>query len=159
MVEFRDDGIGEPCLMEVNGRFWNSLQLAIDAGVDFPRLWVSVLKGERVEQVSDYAEGVTLRWLWGDVKRLLHIFKGRPAGFTGAYPTRWQGLRELFGAQPEGTQLEIRRAGDAWPALGEWVQGGRELLALDERRRQWRGFWRTRTQTGRTTESSLWKSG
>ena len=24
--------------MEINGRFWGSLQLAVDAGVDFPRL-------------------------------------------------------------------------------------------------------------------------
>jgi predicted ATP-grasp superfamily ATP-dependent carboligase len=39
MVEFkRDAATGKPFLMEVNGRFWGSLQLAIDAGVDFPRL-------------------------------------------------------------------------------------------------------------------------
>jgi hypothetical protein len=36
MVEFKDDGVNPPCLMEINGRFWGSLQLAIDAGVDFP---------------------------------------------------------------------------------------------------------------------------
>ena len=30
-----------PYLMEVNGRFWGSLQLAIDAGVDFPALLVA----------------------------------------------------------------------------------------------------------------------
>lgn len=36
MVEFRvaEDGTGY--LMEVNPRFWGSLQLAIDSGVDFP---------------------------------------------------------------------------------------------------------------------------
>ena len=31
MVEFRDDGVHPPWLMEVNGRFWGSLQLSIDA--------------------------------------------------------------------------------------------------------------------------------
>ena len=37
MVEFkRDARDGVPKLMEINGRFWGSLQLAIDAGVDFP---------------------------------------------------------------------------------------------------------------------------
>jgi predicted ATP-grasp superfamily ATP-dependent carboligase len=70
MVEFRDDG-SEPCLMEVNGRFWTSLQLAISAGVDFPRLWVAILSGEPVPAPNGYREGVTLRWLWGDVKRFL----------------------------------------------------------------------------------------
>ena len=36
MVEYRHDpSTGRCCLMEINGRFWGSLQLAIDAGVDF----------------------------------------------------------------------------------------------------------------------------
>ena len=38
MVEFkRERATGVPFLMEINGRFWGSLQLAIDAGLDFPR--------------------------------------------------------------------------------------------------------------------------
>ena len=39
MVEFKaDNRDGRPKLMEINGRFWGSLQLAIDAGVDFPAI-------------------------------------------------------------------------------------------------------------------------
>jgi len=129
MVEFRDDGTQDPCLMEVNGRFWGSLQLAIDAGVDFPRLWLAVLAGETVGQAPGYREDVVLRWLWGDVKRMLYIVAGRPAGYPGTYPTIRQGLRELLGAQPPGTRLEAWDRRDPWPALGEWVQGLRELLA------------------------------
>jgi hypothetical protein len=35
MVEFKIDAFtGTPYLMEINGRFWGSLQLAIDAGID-----------------------------------------------------------------------------------------------------------------------------
>ncbi len=46
MVEFKtDERTGEPVLMEINGRFWGSLQLAIDAGVDFPRLLVECAEG------------------------------------------------------------------------------------------------------------------
>ena len=37
MVEFKVAPDGTPYLMEINTRFWGSLQLAIDAGVDFPR--------------------------------------------------------------------------------------------------------------------------
>src|SRR5207245_8993362 len=41
MVECKRDLIsGRHVIMEVNGRFWGSLQLAIDAGVDFPSLLV-----------------------------------------------------------------------------------------------------------------------
>ena len=39
MVEFkRDARDGRPRLMEINGRFWNSLPLAVASGVDFPFL-------------------------------------------------------------------------------------------------------------------------
>src|SRR5205085_6819270 len=39
MVEYKHDlRSGATVLMEVNGRFWGSLQLAVDAGVDFPFL-------------------------------------------------------------------------------------------------------------------------
>lgn len=129
MVEFKDDGSNQPCLMEVNGRFWGSLQLGIDAGIDFPLMWVSILEGESVSAAMHYEEGTTLRWLWGDVKRLIWILRGAPAGFPGTYPTVGQGLRELLGPQPEGTRLEMWRRNDPLPAIGEWVQGTRDLFS------------------------------
>jgi predicted ATP-grasp superfamily ATP-dependent carboligase len=128
MVEFRDDGVEEPRLMEVNGRFWGSLQLAIAAGVDFPRLWVAVLRQRPVAVPTAFRAGVTLRWLWGDAKRLLYVLAGPPAGYPGRFPTRWKGVRELIGAQPIGTRIESWDRGDPWPAVGEWVQGLEELL-------------------------------
>ena len=127
MVEFRDDGVHAPALMEVNGRFWGSLQLAIAAGTDFPALWVRILGGEDIAPSGGYREQVTLRWLWGDVKRFLYILQGPPRGYPGAYPSRWQGLKELLGRQPAGTRIETWDVRDPWPALGEWVQGIRDL--------------------------------
>jgi predicted ATP-grasp superfamily ATP-dependent carboligase len=128
MVEFRDDGGSMPCLMEVNGRFWGSTQLAVEIGLDLPRAWVELLRGLPVEPAADYPAGVTLRWLWGDVKRLLTILHGRPPGYPGAYPTRLQGVAELFQRQPEGTRLEAWNPDDPWPAVGEWAQGIGELF-------------------------------
>jgi len=128
MVEFRDDGTGAPWLMEVNGRFWGSLQLSIAAGRDFPRLWIEILTAKPVQPPAAYREGVTLRWLWGDVKRLLYILAGRPAGYPGAYPSVAEGLREMFGRQPPGTRLEVWDPTDPWPAVGEWVEGAREVF-------------------------------
>jgi len=134
MVEYRDDGTHAPCLIEVNGRFWGSLQLAVSAGVDFPRLWLALLRGQEVTPVSAYAEGVTLRWVWGDVKRFLYILAGPPTGFPGRYPSVRQGLRELLGPQPPGTLNETWAAGDPWPMVGEVVQGVGELAARTFRR-------------------------
>ena len=129
MVEFRDDGIHPPWLMEVNGRFWGSLELAIQAGVDFPRLWLDILADQPVSEQQDYRTDVTLRWLWGDMKRLMYVMAGRPMGYKDSFPSRAQGLREIFGRQPTGTRPEIWRRDDPWPAVAEWVQGFREVLA------------------------------
>ena len=128
MVEFKDDGVNEPCLMEINGRFWGSLQLAIDAGVDFPRLWVSILKGATVAPVTNYTEGLTLRWMWGDIKRLIFIMRGAPAGYPGSFPGIGQGLKELLGKQPAGTVKEVWRRDDWWPGVGEVTGGLRALF-------------------------------
>ncbi len=135
MVEFRDDGVHPPSLMEVNGRFWGSLQLAVSAGADFPLWWAAILRGRPVERRTGYATGVTVRWLWGDIKRFLYILAGAPPGYPERYPTVWQGLRELLGRQPAGTRSETWQPDDRWPALGEWAQGLGELFSGRKRLR------------------------
>jgi predicted ATP-grasp superfamily ATP-dependent carboligase len=72
MVEYKvDAATGTPYLMEINGRFWGSLQLAIDAGVDFPALLVDCALGRGVGAAPVYRGGVRGRWWWGDVDHLL----------------------------------------------------------------------------------------
>ncbi len=91
MVEFREDvRSGIPKIMEVNGRFWNSLPLAIASGVDFPRLLVESFMGGRVEFSEEYRENVVCRWLLGDVNHLGRVLMGRPKGFTSDFPDRAQ---------------------------------------------------------------------
>jgi hypothetical protein len=71
-VEFKlDQADNTPKLMEINGRFWGSLQLAIDAGVDFPSILLQTVTGEPVQPVDAYRIGVKSRWLLGDFDALL----------------------------------------------------------------------------------------
>ena len=70
MIEYRMAPDGTPYLMEVNGRLWGSLQLAIYAGFDFPYLLYQVALDRRCEQPS-YQAGVRNRWLLGDLDHLL----------------------------------------------------------------------------------------
>lgn len=75
MVEFkRDRDSSEPYLMEINGRFWGSLQLAIDAGVDFPALLLAATFGEAARGPESYAQVVS-RWFWGDVDHLISSWR------------------------------------------------------------------------------------
>ncbi len=77
----RQAATGRQIIMEVNGRFWGSLQLAIDAGVDFPALLVRCAAGETVPEGGDYQVGVRSRWFWGDVDHLyLRLRDGSAAG-------------------------------------------------------------------------------
>jgi predicted ATP-grasp superfamily ATP-dependent carboligase len=62
MVEFKvDDETGHSVLIEMNGRFWGSLPLALAAGVDFPYyLYELLVEGQR-EFPTDYPAGVYCR--------------------------------------------------------------------------------------------------
>jgi predicted ATP-grasp superfamily ATP-dependent carboligase len=80
MVEFKmDERDGIPKLMEINGRFWGSLQLAIDAGVDFPSILLDTCVSGSRGTAPAYRVGVRSRWLWGDFDALLlHLFGRQP---------------------------------------------------------------------------------
>lgn len=73
MVEFkRDIRDGKAKLMEINGRFWGSLQLSIACGVDFPGLYLDYLQMGKQEPIKpDYSVGHKLKWFWGTLDHLL----------------------------------------------------------------------------------------
>ncbi|HPF37847.1 MAG TPA: ATP-grasp domain-containing protein [Phycisphaerae bacterium] len=66
MVEFkRERSTNRLRLMEVNPKFWGSLDLAITAGVNFPVDTVRLALGESLEPQSDYAVGLRFQWPFG----------------------------------------------------------------------------------------------
>ncbi len=97
MVEFKLDARdGIPKLMEINGRFWNSLPLAIAAGVDFPFLLYTLGTKGKVPECFEYRVGVKNRWLLGDTRHLVEVFRGRPAGWGDGFPSRWKTLLDFM---------------------------------------------------------------
>jgi predicted ATP-grasp superfamily ATP-dependent carboligase len=122
MVEYKvDASTGTPYLMEINPRFWGSLQLAIDAGVDFPRLLVSAARGQPVEGPEDYRTGVRSRWWWGDIDHLLIRLKGStetlhlPPDAGGVASAVWDFLH----LWRPGDRSEVLRLSDPRPILRE----------------------------------------
>jgi predicted ATP-grasp superfamily ATP-dependent carboligase len=120
MVEFRVRPDGTPVFMEVNGRFWNSLALAIYAGVDFPSLLARMAEKGDVPSVAGYREGVRCRWLVGDFRHLLEVWRGAPRGFPGRYPDRLGTLLKFLVPVP-GTFHDNFVLADPLPELGDWL--------------------------------------
>src|SRR5262249_60395245 len=75
MVEFRQRSDGTPVFLEVNGRFWTSLPLAIHAGVDFPALLAEIAEFSDTRSRAEYRVGVRCRWLLGDVRHLIEVWR------------------------------------------------------------------------------------
>ncbi len=109
MVEFKvDPRDKQPKLMEINPRFWGSLALAINAGVDFPSLVYKMAMGEAFEPVLEYEAGVRCRWLLpGDI---LHFLTN---------PQRFQLNPSFF--QFRGMAYDILSRDDPMPTLGRFL--------------------------------------
>lgn len=120
MVEFRVRPDGTPVFLEVNGRFWNSLALAVHAGVDFPALVARLAADGDVDPVTSYRTGVRCRWLLGDARHLIEVWRGRPAGYAGRFPRRLPTLAAIL-TPVAGTHHDNFSLRDPLPELGDWL--------------------------------------
>jgi len=110
----REAETGRQVVMEINGRFWGSLQLAIDAGVDFPALLVRCAAGEMCLEARDYRVGIRSRWFWGDVDHLyLRLRDSR---------SPLQAVRDFLRVHPRRDRSEIWRWRDPAPFVVETLQ-------------------------------------
>ncbi|HSB95986.1 MAG TPA: ATP-grasp domain-containing protein, partial [Spongiibacteraceae bacterium] len=124
MIEFRIAPDRKPYLMEVNTRFWGSLQLAIDAGVDFPALLLQISRGEPLPPTASYRIGQCLRWLLGDIDSLYLTL--RAADLSLGH--KLKRLCEFATPHPFATRHEINRWNDLGPAWFELKAYLKDLL-------------------------------
>ena len=135
MVEFKiDHRTGTPYLMEVNGRFWGSLQLAVDAGVDFPALLLDAAVGRLPEHPPEPRSGVRLRWELGDLDHLLARLRHSRAELSlpDDAPGRWRTALSVLRPWRPGERWEMLRPSDPAPFFAELRNWVREALARDD---------------------------
>jgi predicted ATP-grasp superfamily ATP-dependent carboligase len=120
MVEFRVRPDGTPTFLEVNGRFWNSLALAIHAGMNFPALVARLAEEGDVPLTTSYRRGVRCRWFLGDVRHVAEVLRGAPPSFPGAFPARLPTLAAVLTARA-GTYHDNFAWRDPLPELGDWL--------------------------------------
>jgi predicted ATP-grasp superfamily ATP-dependent carboligase len=124
MVEFKVAGDGTPYLMEINTRFWGSLQLAIDAGVDFPYLLYQLACSEHPEPVNHYKTGIRLRWLLGDLDSLYLTLRDKRFYSPGE---KLDAILRFLLPLPFKTAHEVNRWHDLGPFWCELRQYIRDL--------------------------------
>jgi predicted ATP-grasp superfamily ATP-dependent carboligase len=79
MVEFRyDSNEGKYTLLEVNPKFWGSLDLALAAGADFPGYLCEMSSGKSLVYNEDYL--FPLRYHWPFSGEIQHLYQ-RPGAF------------------------------------------------------------------------------
>jgi predicted ATP-grasp superfamily ATP-dependent carboligase len=82
-----DPRTNQPVLMEINPRFWNSLNLAVECGIDFPYLLYQLSMDEKITFQKEYEIGRKNRWLFpGDFLHFLlnsKRFSMKPSFFSG----------------------------------------------------------------------------
>jgi len=132
MVEFKEDNRENVLkIMEVNARFWGSLELAISSGVDFPYLLLAMLKGEDARGPKTYKTGQKVRWELGDLDHLwIRLFRN-PADLSlpSGAPSR---VNVLLNFVADSIRLSVRnevlRFCDPKPFLYELRQYGRNMI-------------------------------
>ncbi len=132
MVEFKV-GPGGPRLMEINGRVWGSLPLAVFSGMDFPaRLADLLVNGPPLPLPaapdSSYRVGVKARNLEKDIVWLLAVLAGRRRYPFLEAPKRWEALTALPGLFDPRVCSDTFAWDDPRPALAELPKIARNLL-------------------------------
>jgi predicted ATP-grasp superfamily ATP-dependent carboligase len=130
MVEFK---VGQaPFFMEVNGRIWGSLPLAVLSGMDFPSrladLYLGSPPADGLPPVTDYKVGVRAQNLELTVLWILQVLLGRQKYSFLPWPKRREALAALLGLLSPRQKLDILCWDDPRPGLAEIRTLLRKLL-------------------------------
>jgi predicted ATP-grasp superfamily ATP-dependent carboligase len=122
MVEFKwDEESGAFWLLEINGRFWGSLPLALACGVDFPYYLYQLAIDETPEPPAAYPEGIVARDAVAEMKHFVRVMvhgRGRRLATLGQAATILHPWKKSFNRVPDdpepGRQEWLRVLSRAW---------------------------------------------
>jgi len=120
MVEYRYDASRDRAmLMEVNGRFWGSLPLAVHCGAEFCWLTFSVIGRDTIPELRDARTDLLCRFAIPDLKRLFTILfrPGRIQDRTLAFDRRSEIFQFLLGTFNPKMRHFVWRIDDPLPFL------------------------------------------
>ncbi|MCE3261612.1 MAG: carboxylate--amine ligase [Pseudoduganella sp.] len=127
MVEYRHDpASGRSALMEINGRFWGSLPLAVAAGAHFPWHAYQLLGQGRAPTAAPYRAGLRCRFMVPETKRLLRLLFRPQAVADRSLPRR--PLAELLAYLSDFLRPSTRYYVFQWRDPGPFWRDLRQML-------------------------------
>jgi predicted ATP-grasp superfamily ATP-dependent carboligase len=131
MVEFKVGDTG-PSLMEINGRVWGSLPLALHSGVDFAaglaELYLDGPPASDVVPQTRYRVGIRGRNLELDVVWMLAVLIGRQRYPFLPMPPRSEAVAAMLGLLNPTVRFDILSLRDPLPGLAEFLRIARKLV-------------------------------
>lgn len=117
MVEYKMQSNGSAVLMEINGRPWGSIGLAIASGIDYPRHLIDwCLTGALPPPTLSY-RAITCRRLVGELTHLGNLRRGRPPDWPMKYPSFWSTLVKVAVPWAPGMRYDDVWLSDFRPGL------------------------------------------
>jgi len=131
MVEFRVNfETGGWILVEINGRLWGSLPLAVAAGADFPYYLYQLLVEERKEFPQDFKVGIYSRNLLNDFGWMIQNLRSRQIEKTPAQLSFWEITKEsinLLTLRERSDTLVIDDPKPGWVEIGILLRACKSL--------------------------------
>lgn len=161
MCEFRvDDRSGRHVLLEVNGRFWGSLPLAVACGADFPSYLYDMLVENRDVFEAGYHVEVRsrdlrpdLRWMWRALTERAARENDQVHGWGTNPATRWTLCKDVLRLLAFRDRVDSFAWDDPAPALGELQRATRSMIRTAtgrvlsaDRRLSSKAHWPSRSQ-------------
>ena len=118
MVEFKmNEETGECRLMEINGRFWGSLPLAVHAGADFPFFLYQLQTSGIRPTVPRARAGLLCRKLSSDIYWAIQVFRPSHDEPLVEWPTRMSVLRDACLMFSPRHRFDVQSWSDSKPGI------------------------------------------
>ena len=131
MVEFKFDSRDKKFkLMEINPRFWGSLSLAVDSGVDFPYLYYQIAANGDCESVLEYRTNVMSHYFAAELVYLTTLAEVSPQYIVK--PNLFEGIM-LITKHLGGSKFDTLDRHDIAPFMVDLCFESGKLLRIPER--------------------------
>jgi protein-tyrosine-phosphatase/predicted ATP-grasp superfamily ATP-dependent carboligase len=127
MVEFKHaPASGDFRLMEVNGRFWGSLPLAMAAGADFPAMLHALLTTGKIGDTGAARVGIVCRNLGRDLDWVEHVLRRAAPPELVAIPSRTAVLRDTLLVLSPRHHFDVQCLADPKPGIHDLMRIARQ---------------------------------